>query len=129
MQSHYTVMLKNVNVTYIYSAKSSLCIFVMITIFLNCDEYFAILFLKDAIAKGSYLKDPLVVKKGDVEEAFKASDHIIEGDVRVGGQEHFYLETQCALAIPKGEANEMEIFASSQSLSHTQVSQISLRVK
>ena len=32
---------------------------------------------------------------------------------RIGGQEHFYLETQVCLAIPK-ENNEMEIFASTQ---------------
>ncbi|XP_072032537.1 xanthine dehydrogenase/oxidase-like [Amphiura filiformis] len=84
------------------------------------EELEPIITIEDAIEKQSFLKDPLIVKKGDVEEAFKASDHIIEGEVRIGGQEHFYLETQCSLAIPKGESNEMEIFMSSQSLSHTQ---------
>ena len=83
---------------------------------------FKLLDLQDAIENQSFLKDPLVIKKGDVENAFENSDHIIEGEVRLGGQEHFYLETQCSLAIPKGEANEMEVYASSQSLSHTQVS-------
>ena len=37
------------------------------------------------------------------------SPHIIEGEVSVGGQEHLYLETIGAIAIPK-ECNEMEIF-------------------
>ena len=39
----------------------------------------------------------------------------------MGGQEHFYLETQACLAVPKGEDGEMEIFASSQSPSGLQL--------
>ena len=35
--------------------------------------------------------------------------------VRFGGQEHFYLETQVSRAVPKGEDGEMEIFSSCQS--------------
>uniref|UniRef100_A0A6I8NK57 xanthine dehydrogenase n=1 Tax=Ornithorhynchus anatinus TaxID=9258 RepID=A0A6I8NK57_ORNAN len=36
------------------------------------------------------------------------------GEVHVGGQEHFYLETHSCIAIPKGEEGEMEIFVASQ---------------
>jgi len=32
--------------------------------------------------------------KGDVEKGFAAADNVYEGEMRVGGQEHFYLETQ-----------------------------------
>ena len=39
---------------------------------------------------------------------------------RIGGQEHFYLETQACLAVPKGEDGEMEIFASTQNPSNLQ---------
>ena len=41
--------------------------------------------------------------------------------VHVGGQDHFYLETQCCLVIPKGEGGEMEIIASTQDLKAIQM--------
>lgn len=44
----------------------------------------------------------------------------LQGSVRVGGQDHFYLEPHGCLAIPKGENDEMEIFASTQSVDGTQ---------
>lgn len=43
------------------------------------------------------------------------------GEMYVGGQEHFYLETHCTLAVPKGEDGEMELFVSTQNLMKTQV--------
>lgn len=39
----------------------------------------------------------------------------------MGGQEHFYMETQGLIAIPKGEASEMELFVASQHAAYTQV--------
>uniref|UniRef100_A0A673BTV6 Xanthine dehydrogenase n=1 Tax=Sphaeramia orbicularis TaxID=375764 RepID=A0A673BTV6_9TELE len=41
------------------------------------------------------------------------------GDMHMGGQEHFYLETNVTLAVPK-EDGEMELFVSTQSASKTQ---------
>jgi len=38
----------------------------------------------------------------------------------MGGQEHFYLETHCALAVPK-EDNEIEVYSSTQHVTETQV--------
>ena len=38
----------------------------------------------------------------------------------MGGQEHFYLETQACLAVPKLEDGEMEIYASAQDPSELQ---------
>ena len=49
-----------------------------------------------------------------------SAQHVIEGDSRVGGQDHFYLETHACIAIPKGEDGEMEIIASTQGLTDTQ---------
>lgn len=43
------------------------------------------------------------------------------GELYIGGQEHFYLETHCAIAVPKGEAGEMELFVSTQNTMNTQV--------
>lgn len=36
-------------------------------------------------------------------------------------QEHFYLETQATIAVPKGEDGEMELFVSTQNPAFTQV--------
>lgn len=38
-------------------------------------------------------------------------------------QEHFYLETQVTIAVPKGEDGEMELFVSTQNPTFTQVGQ------
>lgn len=62
--------------------------------------------------------------KGDTETAFRNAKHILTGEVRVGGQEHFYLETQAALAIPKYEDNEMELICSTQHPSDIQVNKL-----
>lgn len=43
------------------------------------------------------------------------------GELYIGGQEHFYLETHCTIAIPKGEAGEMELIVSTQNTMKTQV--------
>ena len=57
---------------------------------------------------------------GDPDGAFKAAPHVVEGEVRSGAQEHFYLETQAAFAVPK-EDGEMEVFSSCQAPSTVQV--------
>jgi len=43
------------------------------------------------------------------------------GEMYLGGQEHFYLETHSTVAVPKGEDGEMELFVSTQNLMKTQV--------
>ncbi len=40
--------------------------------------------------------------RGDVEAALASADHVLEGEMRIGGQEHFYLETNATIAVPKG---------------------------
>uniref|UniRef100_A0A5F8HK87 xanthine dehydrogenase n=1 Tax=Monodelphis domestica TaxID=13616 RepID=A0A5F8HK87_MONDO len=42
------------------------------------------------------------------------------GELYIGGQEHFYLETHCTIAVPKGEEGEMELFVSTQNTMKTQ---------
>lgn len=57
--------------------------------------------------------------QGDVESVFKKSKHILEGHFTCGGQEHFYMESQAAIAYPL-EAGQIEIHSSSQHPSETQ---------
>ena len=49
-----------------------------------------------------------------MEAALGEAEHVLEGEARVGGQDHFYLETQACLVVPKGEDGEMEITSSTQ---------------
>ncbi|KAL9047317.1 MAG: hypothetical protein Q9214_000076 [Letrouitia sp. 1 TL-2023] len=63
----------------------------------------AIFTIEEAIAKESYFQHYRYINKGDTETAFKEADHVFTGVVRMGGQEHFYLETQACVVVPKPE--------------------------
>lgn len=56
-----------------------------------------ILTIEQAIAKGSFLSGPLRMSRGDL-SAMEHSFLQFSGELFIGGQEHFYLETQCAIA-------------------------------
>ncbi len=73
----------------------------------------AILTIDDAMAAKSLLEPPYKMKRGDVKRAMLASPHQLKGRVEIGGQEHFYLEGQAALATP-GEDDDVTIYCSSQ---------------
>ncbi|XP_031572743.1 xanthine dehydrogenase/oxidase-like isoform X2 [Actinia tenebrosa] len=85
----------------------------------------AIITIKDAIAANSFFEESHSIVNGDVDSGFDAADHVLEGEMYVGGQDHYYIETHTSLAIP-GENNEMEIYCSSQFPSYIQgtVSQV-----
>jgi len=74
----------------------------------------AIFTMEEAIEKESFHEFYRYLKKGDTDEAFKNCDYTFSGVTRMGGQEHFYLETNACLCIPKPEDGEMEIWTSSQ---------------
>ncbi|XP_019698850.2 xanthine dehydrogenase [Harpegnathos saltator] len=74
----------------------------------------AIISIEDAIKYKSFLPGcPKSIIKGDAKEAFAQADHVLEGEVRIGGQEHFYLETHATIAIPR-DGDELEVFCSTQ---------------
>ena len=58
-------------------------------------------------------------RRGEPGPAIAGTAHRLEGRVRIGGQEHFYLEGQAALAVP-GEDEEMRIYSSTQHPSEVQ---------
>jgi xanthine dehydrogenase large subunit len=57
----------------------------------------AILSIEDAIAAGSFHSAPLRLARGEA-SVIESSPLHFEGELKIGGQEHFYLETQCAIA-------------------------------
>ncbi|KAI7829410.1 putative xanthine dehydrogenase HxA [Gamsiella multidivaricata] len=80
----------------------------------------AIVTIDEAVAAESYFPMKRSIVQGDVDAAFKACARVFEGETRVGGQEHFYLETQAVIANYKGE-DEMEIYMSTQSPNDVQL--------
>ncbi|XP_038073117.1 xanthine dehydrogenase/oxidase-like [Patiria miniata] len=74
----------------------------------------AIITIQDAIDQNSFFHaSNLSVKKGNVDEALGTSKRVLEGEMKIGGQEHFYLETCSTLVIPR-EGGEIEVFSSTQ---------------
>nr|XP_056717292.1 aldehyde oxidase 3-like [Euleptes europaea] len=79
-----------------------------------------ILSIQDAIRHNSYLTEEKKIEQGDIENAFQTVDRIIEGENRVGGQIHFYMETNRSVVIPRKEDNEMDIYVSTQDATKVQ---------
>ena len=86
---------------------------------LEFEELEAIVTLEEAIEAGNLITPPRIIECGNAEEALKSAPHVLSGQLKTGAQEHWYLETQSALALP-GEGKEMFIHASSQNPSETQ---------
>jgi xanthine dehydrogenase large subunit len=73
----------------------------------------AVLDIAAARVEGALVTEPLTLSRGDAAAAVAAAPHQIEGRIEIGGQEHFYLETQIAMAVP-GEDDEVLVHVSSQ---------------
>ena len=72
-----------------------------------------IITLEQAKLEKTLLCAPKTMSQGDFTTSIKHSTHIVEGEISIGGQEHFYLEGQAALALPK-EGRDIQIYVSSQ---------------
>lgn len=84
------------------------------------DEAPPLLDVAAARAAGSELvTEPLKLERGDVAAAFAASPRRLKGSMAIGGQDHFYLESQISLAIP-GEDQDMLVLCSTQHPSEVQ---------
>ncbi len=62
---------------------------------------------------------PLKLERGDVGPAFDKAAHRVAGQMRVGGQDHMYLEGHIAFAIP-GEDEDVIVHSSTQHPSEAQ---------
>ncbi len=62
---------------------------------------------------------PLKLERGDVEAGLAAAPLRLKGEMRIGGQDHFYLEGHIAFAIP-GEDDEVTVWSSTQHPSEVQ---------
>jgi xanthine dehydrogenase large subunit len=78
----------------------------------------AILSIEQAIEAGSFLTEPLHLSSGDLSN-LTSSRFICDGELVIGGQEHFYLETHASIAWVD-ESEGVSVHASTQHPSETQ---------
>src|ERR1019366_2569842 len=78
-----------------------------------------VLSIEHAIREQSFLTDVERMRRGKPEEAMLAAPNRLEGELFIGGQEHFYLETQAALALVD-ESEALFVQSSTQHPTETQ---------
>ncbi len=83
------------------------------------EELPAVLTAEDALAQGLFVAPPVEFKRGDAAAALARAPHRLAGTFRIGGQDHFYLEGQVALAIPQ-EDGDLLVHSSTQHPSEVQ---------
>ena len=69
--------------------------------------------------KGRMVTPGMRLARGDAAKAIKAAPQKLSGQMRIGGQDHFYLEGQIALAVP-GEDSDVTVYSSTQHPSEVQ---------
>ena len=79
----------------------------------------AIFDVKDAIAANQWIGPWREMKRGDVDAAFSTATQTLEGEVDIGGQEHFYLENQACIVTP-GEYGTCVVHSSTQHTTEVQ---------
>jgi xanthine dehydrogenase large subunit len=76
--------------------------------------------IEGALVNGAPLVyEPMTLRRGEPESEMAKAQHRLKGQMRIGGQEHFYLEGHIAMAIP-GEDDDVIIWSSTQHPSEIQ---------
>jgi len=76
--------------------------------------------IDDAIEQQSFFGDEILLNQGNVDEIFSNAEHFVEDTIYIGGQEHFYMETNACIVIPSNDDKEIRIYTGCQSLSTLQ---------
>ncbi|WNN46367.1 xanthine dehydrogenase molybdopterin binding subunit [Winslowiella toletana] len=82
-------------------------------------ELTPLLDVRQALEQRSYVQQPHIHQRGDAEAALARAPHRLSGEFHIGGQEHFYLETQIAMVVP-GEDRALRVFSSTQNPTEVQ---------
>ena len=83
------------------------------------EELTPVLDIEDALEREQYTYPPQIMTHGDPEAAIAGAAHRIEGELRCGGQDHFYLESNIALAVPRDDG-DLDVYSSTQHPSEVQ---------
>lgn len=73
----------------------------------------AILTIDEALAQGAFVLPTETMTRGEPDAALAHAPHRLTGRFEIGGQDHFYLEGQIAMALPL-EGGEMKVYSSTQ---------------
>ena len=79
----------------------------------DIDELPVVVDPREAFRNGDLIHPPRTMAMGDVAGAWSDCGVVVEGRCEIGGQEHLYLETQRARAVPR-EDGAMQVFSSTQ---------------
>ncbi|UJR19997.1 hypothetical protein I4U23_023131 [Adineta vaga] len=74
-----------------------------------------ILSIEDAIEYESYFDNEICLQQGDIEKSLMECEHQLEGELVIGGQEHFYMETNVCMVIPSKDDQEITLHLATQS--------------
>ena len=85
----------------------------------DIEELEPVFTIDEAKRRGLFIGKTMTIQRGDVEAAFASAKNILEGTFINGGQDHFYLESQAALAVP-GEFDQLTVHSSTQNPSEVQ---------
>jgi xanthine dehydrogenase molybdopterin binding subunit/xanthine dehydrogenase small subunit len=96
-------------------------------VLVHCEPLTAILSIDAARKAHSFHTGPAIdskdqphtMRKGDVTAALRSAAHTRTGSVAIGGQEHFYLESQAAMA-DVSESGDIQVWSSTQHPSEVQ---------
>ena len=75
--------------------------------------------IEAAIEQDSFNGQGQVIRRGDPQLALSQAEQVLNGELYIGGQDHFYLETQATWALPDTEGN-LQLYCSTQHPSETQ---------
>ena len=76
-------------------------------------ELAPVLKIAEALKKKQFTYNPPTVERGDPDGALAKAAHRISGEFACGGQDHFYLEANIALAVP-AEDQDITVYRSTQ---------------
>ncbi|HEX3357351.1 MAG TPA: xanthine dehydrogenase molybdopterin binding subunit [Tepidisphaeraceae bacterium] len=86
---------------------------------MQVEERKPIFSVDEAIAAKTFIGVKRTIECGDVDATMAQAEHTLAGSLEIGGQEHFYLESQAAIAMP-GEHGQVMIHSSTQHPSEVQ---------
>lgn len=83
------------------------------------EELTPVLEIEDALEREQYTYPPQIMTYGDPVASIAGAPRKIKGELRCGGQDHFYLESNIALVVPRDDG-DLDIYSSTQHPSEVQ---------
>ena len=117
--AHGEVLFHGQMVAVVVGETADLCRQAAAKVKVDYQERASILGARAAVAAESFHTTPHVIARGDADTALSKATHRFSGELDIGGQEHFYLESHAAWA-EAGEDGEVFVASSTQHPSEVQ---------